>query len=142
MRRAPRSSPRSATSTCSASSTRKDLNKANEAGTLLAALDDLRRRHGTLFRVVHHYRKSRGLALGRGSQGDRGQLRARRLWGECSMFFEPVGRTQGAVRVVVQTKDGPPAPPFLLRFVSEGPDHRPHPGALHRRDRGGGPLHR
>lgn len=37
--------------------TRRDLNKADQAGELLAALDDLRRRYGVIARVLHHYRK-------------------------------------------------------------------------------------
>lgn len=105
--------------------TRRDLNKASEAGLLLAVLDDLRRRYGVLFRVVHHYRKVQGgYRVGRGSQeiGGSFQLGA---WAENSLFFEPIGRKQGAVKVEVQTKDGPPVPAFTLRVEAEGPAHAP-----------------
>ncbi len=46
-------------------------------------------------------------------------------WGENSIFFEPVGRTQGPVRVTVQSKDSAPTPPFALRLVAEGPRNAP-----------------
>jgi RecA-family ATPase len=89
-----------------------DLNKADQAGALLAKLDGLRRQHGLLWRIVTHYRKSQGLRSGRGSQemAHSYQLGA---WGENSLFFEPVGRRQGGpVKVEVQTKDGPGVPAF------------------------------
>jgi hypothetical protein len=104
--------------------TLKDLNKGPEAGALLAELDRLRRTHGVIFRVVHHYRKSQGFRTGRGSQeiGGSFQLGA---WAEASLFFEPIGRKQGAVKVDVQTKDAPPHPGFSLTIESEGPLHDP-----------------
>ncbi len=104
--------------------TTRDLNKADQAGQLLTALDTLRRRYGVLFRILHHFRKQQGFRTGRGSQelGGSYQLGA---WGECSLFFEPVGRKQGAVRVEVQTKDGPPVPAFRLTIQSEGPHYAP-----------------
>lgn len=111
--------------------TRRDLNKASEAGLLLAELDALRRRYGVLFRVVHHYRKVQGgYRVGRGSQelGGSFQLGA---WAENSLFFEPIGRKQGAVKVEVQTKDGPPVPAFTLRVEAEGPAHAPTRLVLH-----------
>lgn len=46
-------------------------------------------------------------------------------WGENSLFFEPIGRKQGAVRVDVQLKDAPPRPGFTLKIESEGPRHNP-----------------
>lgn len=104
--------------------TMRDLNKSPEAGALLATLDGLRRAHGVVFRILHHYRKSQGFRTGRGSQelGGSFQLGA---WAENSLFFEPIGRQQGAVKVDIQSKDAPPAPAFKLVFESEGPAHDP-----------------
>lgn len=105
--------------------TLRDLNKSTEAGAFLATLDRLRREYGVIFRLLHHYRKSQGnFRTGRGSQelGGSFQLGA---WAENSLFFEPIGRTQGHVRVDVQTKDAPPAAAFQLKFESEGPPHDP-----------------
>src|SRR5262249_7084490 len=104
--------------------TRKDLNKAHEAGELLATLDQLRRRHGVLFRVLHHYRKSQGFRVSRGSQEMGGSF-VFGAWGECSLFFEPVGRKQGGCTVHVQVRDGPPVPSFRLAWYAEGPAHAP-----------------
>jgi AAA domain/DnaB-like helicase N terminal domain len=101
-----------------------DLNKADQAGAVLGILDVLRRRHGCVFRVLHHYRKVQGFRTGRGSQELGGSF-VLGAWAESSMFFEPIGRQQGAVRVSVQTKDGAPVPPFRLSLVSEGPSHAP-----------------
>lgn len=106
--------------------TGKDLNKAQEADALLGALDELRRRHGCVFRVLHHYCKSQGFRTGRGSQGIGGSF-VLGAWGECSLFFEPIGRKQGAVRVEVQTKDGAPVPAFRLAIHAEGPARGPRP---------------
>ena len=104
--------------------TQKDLNKASEAGALLATLDDLRRRHGVIFRILHHYRKSQGFRVSRGSQEMGGSF-VLGAWGECSLFFEPLGRKQGGCRVDVQVKDGPPVPSFKLGFYAEEPKHAP-----------------
>jgi hypothetical protein len=41
------------------------------------------------------------------------------------LFFEPIGRKHGAVKVEVQSKDAAPAPAFRLVFESEGPVHDP-----------------
>jgi hypothetical protein len=104
--------------------TLRDLNKSAEAGALLAILDRLRREYNVIFRLLRHYRKTQGFRTGRGSRelGGSFQLGA---WAENSLFFEPIGRKQGAVRVEVQSKDAPPAPAFALRFESEGPIHDP-----------------
>ena len=77
-----------------------------------------------MFRILHHYRKTQGFRAGRGSQelGGSFQLGA---WAENSLFFEPIGRKHGAVKVEVQSKDAPPAPAFALVFESEGPVHDP-----------------
>ena len=104
--------------------TLKDLNKAAEAGTLLAILDDLRRRYNVVFRLVHHFRKQQGFRTGRGSQEIGGSF-VLGAWGENSLFFEPIGRKQGAVRVEVQTKDAAPVPGFTLKLESEGLSHNP-----------------
>jgi hypothetical protein len=104
--------------------TRRDLNKAVEAGPMLAVMDDLRRRYGCVFRVLHHYRKSQGFRTGRGSQELGGSFTLG-AWGECSLFFEPIGRKQGLVQVEVQTKDGAPVPGFRLTVTSEGPHASP-----------------
>lgn len=101
-------------------SVREDVDMA----PILAILDDLRRRFGCLFRVVHHYRKGQGFRTGRGSQ-ELGGSYVLGAWGECSVFLEPVGRKQGAVKVEIQTKDGPPVPGFRLTIESEGPGHAP-----------------
>ena len=104
--------------------TARDLNKAQEASSLLAILDDLRRRYNVLFRVLHHYRKSQGFRVGRGSQEIGGSY-VLGAWAENSLFFEPIGRKQGAVRVEAQNKDGPPTPAFQLKIEAEGPMYAP-----------------
>lgn len=104
--------------------TAKDLNKADQASAILDMLDDLRRRYGCVFIVVHHYRKAQGFRTGRGSQEIGGSY-VLGAWGENSLFFEPIGRKQGPVRVEVQTKDGPPVPAFKLIIEAEGPEHDP-----------------
>jgi hypothetical protein len=104
--------------------TAADLNKAAEAGAVLTVLDDLRRRHGVVFRLVHHFRKVQGFRAGRGSQEISGSF-VLGAWAEQSLFFEPVGRTQGVVKVNVQSKDGAPVSPFSLKIESEGPRHAP-----------------
>jgi hypothetical protein len=93
-------------------------------GVILAALDDLRRRYGVLFRIIHHFRKTQGFRAGRGSQELGGSF-VLGAWAENSVFLEPVGRKQGAVKVTIQCKDLPPAPEFTLRFTFEGPPHDP-----------------
>jgi len=104
--------------------TLRDLNKAAEAGVLLAQLDDLRRRHRVIFRIIAHYRKLQGnYRAGRGSQEISGS-HVLGAWGENSIFFEPIGRKQGGgVKVEVQTKDAASPPAFVLRIASEGPVH-------------------
>jgi hypothetical protein len=102
----------------------KNLNHADEASALLAVLDTLRREFGTIFRLIHHYRKQQGFRTGRGSQEIGGSY-VLGAWGENSLFFEPIGRKAGAVRVEVQSKDGAPVPPFRLRLEAEGPAHAP-----------------
>jgi hypothetical protein len=91
---------------------------------ILATLDDWRRRFGALFRVVHHYRKGQGFRTGRGSQ-ELGGSYVLGAWGENSVFLEPIGRKQGAVKVEIQSKDGPPVAGFRLTIESEGPGHAP-----------------
>src|SRR4030095_13324755 len=98
--------------------TLKDLNKAAEAGALLAILDDLRRRYNVIFRLIHHFRKQQGFRTGRGSQEIGGSF-ALGAGAENSLFFEPIGRKQGLVRVEVQSKDGAPVPPFRLAITTE-----------------------
>jgi hypothetical protein len=105
--------------------TAADLNKADQIGVVLRVLDDLRRRHDVVFRVLHHNRKIQGgFRAGRGSQELAGSF-VLGAWAECSLFFEPIGRKQGAVRVSVQTKDGAPVPSFRLVIQGEGPLHAP-----------------
>jgi hypothetical protein len=110
--------------------TARDLNKAPEASALLAILDRLRRQYGVLFRVLHHYRKSQGFRSGRGSQEIGGSY-VLGAWAENSLFFEPIGRKQGAVRVEAQGKDGPPTLPFQMKIESEGPMYAPTLIRLH-----------
>jgi len=102
----------------------RNLNHAEEASVLLAALDELRREFGCIFRLIHHYRKQQGFRTARGSQEIGGSY-VLGAWGENSLFFEPVGRKQGAVRVEVQCKDSAPAPAFRLHLETEGPAHAP-----------------
>jgi hypothetical protein len=104
--------------------TLRDLNKASDASVLLAVLDRLRRKYDVLFRVLHHFRKVQGFRAGRGSQELGGSF-VLGAWAESSLFFEPVGRKHGAVRVDVQSKDGAPVPGFRLTFEAEGPRHAP-----------------
>jgi hypothetical protein len=102
----------------------RNLNHADEASALLAILDELRREFGCIFRLIHHYRKQQGFRTGRGSQEIGGSY-VLGAWGENSLFFEPIGRKTGAVRVEVQSKDGAPVPAFRLRLESEGWAHAP-----------------
>jgi hypothetical protein len=104
--------------------TSRDLNKADQMTALFGVLDDLRRRYGVVFRLLHHNRKSQGFRVGRGSQELGGSF-VLGAWAEASLFFEPIGRKQGAVRVGVQTKDGAPVPSFRLVIEGEGPHHEP-----------------
>ncbi len=87
--------------------TTRDLNKADEASKMLAVLDNLRRRYGVIFRLIHHYRKSQGQRSGRGSQEISGSF-VLGAWGENSIFFEPIGRTQGSVRVTANEVNASP----------------------------------
>jgi hypothetical protein len=105
--------------------TLKDFNKQPEMAEVLAFLDELRRKYDVIFRVVHHFRKGQGgYRAGRGSQEIAGS-QVLGAWAENSLFFEPVGRREGAVRVTIQSKDAPPQPPFRLVIESEGPAHQP-----------------
>src|SRR5262249_20801371 len=73
--------------------TLRNLNDSAEASRLLAVLDELRRRHGVVFRIVHHFRKVQGFRAGRGSQEIGGSF-VLGAWAEASLFFEPIGRKQ------------------------------------------------
>ena len=59
------------------------------------------------------------------SRGDVGRYVPPFAEGENSLFFEPIGRKEGAVRVAIQTKDGTPRAAFRLSIESEGPLHAP-----------------
>src|SRR4029453_16257039 len=100
--------------------TRKDLNKSDQASVILDALDDWRRRFQCVFLVVHHFRKSQGFRVGRGSQEIGGSY-VLGAWGENSLFFEPVGRSGGGVKLEIQVKDMPPSPPLKFVIEAEGP---------------------
>jgi hypothetical protein len=104
--------------------TTKSVRDDVDMSPILAILDDLRRRSGCLFRVLHHFRKGQGFRTGRGSQ-ELGGSYVLGAWGENSVFLEPVGRKQGAVKVDIQQKDGPAVPAFRLTIESEGPHHAP-----------------
>jgi hypothetical protein len=104
--------------------TLRALKDEQAMGQLLATLDDLRRRYGVLFRIVHHFRKVQGFRTGRGSQELGGSF-VLGAWAENSVFLEPVGRKQGAVKLSVQCKDLPPAPDFTLRIQFDGQAHDP-----------------
>lgn len=105
--------------------TLKDFRDQVAMSAVLEILDGLRRHYGVIFRVLHHFRKGQGVSrAGRGSQELSGSF-VLGAWGENSLFFEPVGRKQGAVKVSVQCKDLPPAPDFGLRIEFEGPAHDP-----------------
>ncbi len=99
-----------------------NLSKPEDAQTFLDRLDTPRRQYGTLFRVLHHYRKVGGggaFRAGRGSQEIAGSNKLG-AWGEDSLFFEPVTRAGGEVRITVQRKDGEPPAPFLIALTEEG----------------------
>jgi len=106
--------------------TRRDLNKAHEAEAFLDTLDNLRRKYGTIPRVICHARKltAGGFRTGRGSQEVAGSF-VLGAWAEAGLYFEPIGRQQGAVRVTVQSKDWAPLPPFRLVIESTGPVDNP-----------------
>lgn len=105
--------------------TLKDITKADQASMLLDMLDELRRRYNVVFRILHHYRKSQGFRVGRGSQEIGGSF-VLGAWAENSLFFEPQGRKQGAaVKVDIQMKDGAPEPAFILKMTAQGPRHAP-----------------
>jgi hypothetical protein len=105
--------------------TSRDSNSQQEASKLVNILDDLRRRHGCIFRVLHHYRKGQGHGRsGRGSQEISGSY-VLGAWAETSLFFEPMGKQYGVAKLQVQTKDGMPPEPFKLVIESEGPDEAP-----------------
>jgi AAA domain len=105
---------------------RLDLNKTHQAEAFLDALDGLRRKYGTLARIIAHNRKvaAGGFRTGRGSQEIAGS-HVLGAWGECSIFLEPIGRKAGAVRLTVQCKDWAPMDPFRLVIESTGPAETP-----------------
>ena len=114
---------------------RLDLNKTHQAETFLETLDGLRRKYGTLARVIAHNRKvsAGGYRTGRGSQEIAGS-HVLGAWGECSLFFEPIGRKAGPVRVTVQVKDWAPPDPFRLAIESTGPATTPDTMILRAQD--------
>jgi len=111
----------------------KDLSKQPEAAVIFDALDQARRRHGCLFRVLHHYRKGQGMRMGRGSQELGGSF-VLGAWAEQSVFLEPVGRKGGGTSFDVQLKDAAAPTTLRLRFEAEGPAHEPHAIRLHLED--------
>jgi hypothetical protein len=104
--------------------TSRDLNKADQASALLEVLDAMRRAYGTVFRVLHHFRKTQGPRAGRGSQELSGSY-VLGAWAEDSLFFEAVGRKPVVVRIEMQSKDWEPMRPFRLKLYTEGPRHAP-----------------
>jgi hypothetical protein len=114
--------------------TTKELNKGGPAGEFLKVLDDFRREFGVLFRVLAHNRKVQGAyRAGRGSQEIAGN-HALGAWAENSLFFEPIGKKHGAIKIEVQRKDGATVPAFGLRFEAEGPADDPTLIRLHAED--------
>jgi len=105
--------------------TTRDLNSQHEVSKLVNALDELRRKHGCIFRILHHYRK--GQAHGRTARGSQEIIGSFVLgaWAEVSLFFEPIGKQYGVAKAQVQTKDGMPPEPFKIVIESEGPRDRP-----------------
>jgi len=101
--------------------TTRDLNPQHEASKLVNSLDELRRKHNCIFRVLHHYRK--GQAHGRTARGSQEIIGSFVLgaWAEVSLFFEPIGKQYGVARAQIQTKDGTPPEPFKIIIESEGP---------------------
>ncbi len=98
-----------------------NLSRGEEAQTFLDRLDVPRRKYGAIFRVLHHYRKvggGGGFRSGRGSQEIAGSNKLG-AWGEDSLFFEPVTRAGGEVRVTVQRKDGEPPDAFQIVLTDE-----------------------
>ena len=104
--------------------TGKDLNKADQASALFDSLDAIRRKHGVVFRVLHHFRKSQGLRMGRGSQ-ELGGSYVLGAWAEQSIYLEPIGRKGGGTSFDVQAKDAAASTTMRLRWESEGPAHDP-----------------
>ena len=113
--------------------TLRALKDEQAMGEILASLDELRRRYGVIFRLVHHFRKVQGFRTGRGSQELGGSF-VLGAWAENSVYLEPVGRKvylepvgrkQGAVRLTIQCKDLPPSPEFTMRLEFDGPAHDP-----------------
>lgn len=104
--------------------TTADMNKAVEVVPMLEALDGLRRKYGTVFRVLHHYRKSQGQRSGRGSQ-EMGGSYVLGAWAEQSVYLEPIGRKGKGVSFTIQSKDLPPGGPMAFKVESEGPRHDP-----------------
>lgn len=102
----------------------KDLNKAAEASPIFNTLDDLRRRFGCVFRVLHHYRKGQGPRMGRGSQEMGGSF-VLGAWTEQAVYLEPIGRKGGGTSFDVQQKDGAAGSTMRLTWESEGPPHDP-----------------
>ena len=95
-------------------------NKQDQAASLLAQLDRLRRTYGCVFRVLHHFRKYQGFRSGRGSQEIGGSY-VLGASAENSIFFEPTSRKSGAPAAIdIQLKDGAPLPRFQMRIVEEG----------------------
>jgi hypothetical protein len=104
---------------------RADLNKADQAQAITDILDDLKREHDVVFRVLHHFRKIQGAyRAGRGSQEIGGSY-VWGAWAEDSVFLEPIGRKQGSVKLEVQTKDGAVLPAHRLKIAVDGPAHDP-----------------
>lgn len=102
----------------------KDLNKAAEASPIFNVLDALRRRFGSVFRVLHHYRKGQGQRMGRGSQEMGGSF-VLGAWTEQAVYLEPIGRKGGGTSFDVQQKDGAASSTLRLTWESEGPAHDP-----------------
>jgi hypothetical protein len=102
----------------------KDLNKAAEASPIFNTLDALRRRFGSVFRVLHHYRKGQGQRMGRGSQEMGGSF-VLGAWTEQAVYLEPIGRKGGGTSFDVQQKDGAASSTLRLAWESEGPPHDP-----------------
>jgi muconolactone delta-isomerase len=105
--------------------TTRDLNSQHEVSKLVNTLDELRRKHGCIFRILHHYRK--GQAHGRTARGSQEIIGSFVLgaWAEVSLFVEPIGKQYGIAKAQVQTKDGMPPEPFKIVIESEGPPERP-----------------
>ncbi|ULA61621.1 MAG: hypothetical protein LZF60_340162 [Nitrospira sp.] len=105
--------------------TAQDIYSPRDTAKIVNVFDDLTRKYGCNFRIIHHFRKGQGHGRsGRGSQELNGSF-VLGAWAQTSLFLEPRGKKYGEAKLSVQTKLGPPPEPFKLVIESEGPSEAP-----------------